>query len=224
MNQLKKRLTVFLAFTGSVSLLLLIFAGCSWSSENYKPNMQTQSNITNESADTATFGAGCFWCVEAVFSELKGVISVKPGYSGGSVKNPSYKEVCTGTTGHAEVAQIVFDPKQISFEELLEVFFQTHDPTTLNRQGADVGSQYRSVIFYHHPQQKETAERIKKELNESGAWTNPVVTEITAFTAFYPAGEDHQEYYKRNPEAGYCRYVIQPKMDKFRKVFHDKLK
>lgn len=174
--------------------------------------------------DTITFGAGCFWCVEAVFKELKGVQSVAPGYSGGTVKNPSYKEVCTGTTGHAEVAQVVYDPNVITFDELLEVFFKTHDPTTLNRQGADEGTQYRSVIFYHTEEQRRKAEYYKEELNKSGAWDNPIVTEIVPFEAFYPAENYHRDYFENNPEQQYCRYVIQPKVEKFKKVFKDKLK
>ena len=174
--------------------------------------------------DTATLGAGCFWCVEAVFKELKGVNSVVPGYSGGHVKNPSYKEVCTGNTGHAEVAQIVFDPNVISYDEILEVFFKTHNPTTLNRQGGDVGTQYRSVIFYHSDEQKEKAEYYKKKLNESGAWEHPIVTEIAPFEVFYPAENYHKDYFEQNPDQQYCKFVIQPKVEKFKKVFKDKLK
>jgi len=174
--------------------------------------------------EKATFGAGCFWCVEAVFSELKGVISVTPGYAGGTVNDPSYEAVCTGNTGHAEVAQIVFDPNVISYAELLEVFWQTHDPTTLNQQGADVGTQYRSVIFYHNNEQKDEAEYYKKKLNESGAYTNPIVTEIEALDKFYRAENYHDDYYKNNPDQGYCRFVIKPKVDKVKKVFKDKLK
>lgn len=183
------------------------------------------SHIKNRPmTETATLGAGCFWCVEAIFEELNGVSSVTSGYTGGSVKSPSYKEVCNGTTGHAEVAQIVFDPNVISFTEILEVFWQTHDPTTLNRQGADVGTQYRSAIFYHNQEQKTIAEGLKKELDASGAWDNPIVTEISAISEFYPAEDYHQEYYQNNPNAGYCNYVIRPKVEKFRKVFADKLK
>lgn len=178
----------------------------------------------NKNIDTATFGAGCFWCVEAVFQDLKGVISVTSGYSGGTVKNPSYKEVCAGTTGHAEVAQISYDPKQITFDELLEVFWQTHDPTTLNRQGNDEGTQYRSAIFYHNEKQKETAEKYKQKLNASGAWDKPLVTEIVPFTVFYKAEDYHQSYYNQNSGESYCQYVIRPKVEKFRKVFKDKLK
>ncbi len=174
--------------------------------------------------ETATFGAGCFWCVEAIFTELKGVHKVTSGYTGGQTENPTYKAVCNGTTGHAEVAQIEFDPEVISFTELLEVFWKTHDPTTLNQQGADKGTQYRSAVFYHSEEQKALAEKYKKKLDESGAYPNPIVTEITRFEKFYPAEDYHQEYYENNPNAGYCTYVIQPKVEKFREVFADKLK
>jgi peptide-methionine (S)-S-oxide reductase len=171
----------------------------------------------------ATFGAGCFWCVEAVFQQLKGVLSVVSGYSGGQVENPTYEQVCTGTTGHAEVCQIEYNPEQISYEELLEVFFETHDPTTLNRQGNDVGTQYRSVIFYHNDDQKTAAEKMKTELNAKGVWKNPIVTEIVPFTKFYKAEDYHQDYYRSNPNQSYCRFVIKPKVDKFEKVFKLKL-
>lgn len=181
--------------------------------------METHSNT-----DTATFGNGCFWCTEAIFSELKGVLKVTSGYSGGTTKNPTYKEVCTGLTGHAECLQIVYDPTVISYEELLEVFWKTHDPTTLNRQGNDVGTQYRSVIFYHNEQQKALAEKYKKELNEARVFPNPVVTEIVPMKVFYPAENYHQEYYKLNGHEPYCQFVIRPKIEKFRKVFKDKLK
>ncbi len=174
--------------------------------------------------ETATFGAGCFWCVEAIFTELKGVSSVVSGYSGGKVSNPSYKAVCSGTTGHAEVAQIEFDPEVISFTDLLEVFWQTHDPTTLNRQGADKGTQYRSVIYYHSEEQKNLAVKYKAKLDEVGAYPDPIVTEISKFEKFYPAENYHQEYYENNPNAGYCTYVIKPKVEKFKKAFADKLK
>ncbi len=174
--------------------------------------------------ETATFGGGCFWCTEAIFKSLKGVETVESGYSGGKVKNPTYKEVCTGETGHAEVIQITFDPAVISFRELLEVFWETHDPTTLNRQGADVGTQYRSVVFYHTPQQKEIAEKYKAELNRENVFNKPVVTEITAFDKFYKAENYHQDYYANNSTQGYCQIVIVPKLEKFRKIFKDKLK
>ena len=174
--------------------------------------------------ETATFGTGCFWCTEAVFQELKGVYKVTSGYSGGTAKNPSYEEVCSGTTGHAECLQIVFDPKVISFKELLEVFWEAHDPTTLNRQGNDVGTQYRSVIFYHNPEQKKLAEEYKAKLDKSGAYNNPIVTEITPFTNFYAAEDYHQDYYRLHGSQPYCAFVIRPKVEKFEKVFKDKLK
>lgn len=174
--------------------------------------------------ETATFGAGCFWCVEAVFQELKGVETVVSGYSGGSGANPTYKEVCSGNSGHAEVIQIKFDPQIISFAELLEVFWQTHDPTTPNRQGADVGSQYRSVVFYHSEQQRQQAEAYKKKLNQEHAFEKPVITEISAFKKFYGAEDYHQDYYRQNSRQPYCTFVIKPKIDKVKKVFADKLK
>ena len=174
--------------------------------------------------ETANFGAGCFWCVEAVFQQLKGVESVESGYMGGSVVNPSYEAVCTGTTGHAEICQIKYDSNVISFPELLEVFWKTHDPTTLNRQGNDRGTQYRSAIFYTTEEQKKQAEDIKKRLNESGAFNNPIVTEVTKASEFYGAGNYHADYFRRNPNAGYCQFVIVPKVEKFKKVFADKLK
>jgi peptide-methionine (S)-S-oxide reductase len=174
--------------------------------------------------ELATFGAGCFWCVEAVFQQLRGVISVESGYSGGSIPNPTYQQVCTGTTGHAEVCQIRFNPAEVSYKELLEVFWKTHDPTTLNRQGADTGTQYRSVVFYHNDEQRELAEKYKRELDEAKIWSDPIVTEISPFGTMYKAEDYHQNYFRTNPYQGYCRAVIQPKVDKFRKVFEDKLK
>jgi peptide-methionine (S)-S-oxide reductase len=175
--------------------------------------------------ETATFANGCFWCTEAVFEELNGVISATSGYTGGQTENPTYKEICTGETGHAEALQIVFDPAKITFDELLEVFWETHDPTTLNRQGADVGTQYRSGIFYHNEEQKEKAEKYKAELNKSGAFDKPIVTEITAASKFYPAEDYHQQYFENNENSNpYCKIVIRPKLDKFRKVFKEKLK
>jgi peptide-methionine (S)-S-oxide reductase len=172
----------------------------------------------------ATLGAGCFWCVEAVFQQLKGVERVVSGYAGGQVEKPTYRQVCTGTTGHAEAVQVTFDPEVISFEELLEVFWRTHDPTTLNRQGADVGTQYRSAIFYHDDGQRAAAEKSKREAQAAGLWPNPIVTEIVAFTNFYAAEDYHQNYYRDNPEQGYCRMVIDPKIRKFHKEFQAKLK
>jgi peptide-methionine (S)-S-oxide reductase len=174
--------------------------------------------------ETATLGAGCFWCVEAIFENLEGVEQVISGYSGGDVQNPTYEEVCTGTTGHAEVVQVFYNPEKISFSEILEVFWRTHDPTTLNRQGADVGTQYRSAIFYHSEEQKAIAEKSLAEIEKSDVWDDPVVTEITAFTHFYKAEGYHQNYYEQNPNQGYCRFVINPKLQKFKKEFKDKLK
>jgi len=175
--------------------------------------------------EIATFANGCFWCTEAVFEELEGVVSATSGYTGGQTKNPTYKEICTGNTGHAEALEIVYEPAKISFDELLAVFWETHDPTTLNRQGADVGTQYRSGIFYHNQEQKEKAEKYKAELNKSGAFDKPIVTEITSASLFYPAEDYHQQYFENNENANpYCKIVIRPKLDKFRKVFKDKLK
>ncbi len=174
--------------------------------------------------ETATFGSGCFWCSEAVFSELEGVIKVEPGYSGGKLPNPTYEEVCTDTTGHAEVAQVTFDPSSISYRELLEVFFSTHDPTTLNRQGADEGTQYRSVIFYHDDAQKKATQDIIAELTSEKVFRGPVVTQVVPLTAFYPAEDYHREYYRRNSGKQYCQVVIAPKLAKFRAHFQTKLK
>lgn len=188
---------------------------------------QEANNKTIQSTakmDTATFGAGCFWCVEAIFQRLEGVSEVTSGYMGGEIKNPSYKEVCTGRTGHAEVCQITYDPAVISYEQLLSVFWQTHDPTTLNRQGADVGTQYRSAVFYHTPEQKELAERLKAKLDESGEFDNPIVTEITAASDYYVAEGYHQDYFNENGNQPYCRAVILPKVEKFEKLFKDQLK
>lgn len=174
--------------------------------------------------EKATFGAGCFWCVEAVFQRLEGVDSVMPGFSGGHIKNPAYREVVTGRTGHAEVIQITFDPEVVDFNTLVEVFFQTHDPTTLNRQGNDVGTHYRSAIYYHSEEQKKVAEEIKAGLEKKAVFDNPIVTEITAFEAFYPAEDYHKNYFNQNQEQPYCSYVIQPKVQKLKKVFADRLK
>ncbi len=174
--------------------------------------------------EVATLGAGCFWCVEAVFDELRGVETVESGYSGGQVPNPSYEQVCTGRTGHAEVIQVTFDPEVVSFRQILEVFFTVHDPTTLNRQGADVGTQYRSAIFYHSPEQKATAGQVIAEMNGAGIWNAPIVTEVAEFSEFFPAGEYHRDYYRRNPNQGYCQIVIAPKVAKFRKKYLANLK
>ncbi len=191
--------------------------------ENIQATMAS-SETSAPATEIATFGAGCFWCVEAVFNELDGVVSVESGYTGGHVVGPTYEEVCSMTTGHAEVCRITFQPAKISFESLLEVFWQTHDPTTLNQQGADRGPQYRSAIFYHTDQQKELAEKYKQALDESGAFRAPIVTEITAAGAYYKAEDYHQNYFASNPYDGYCNAVAKPKVDKVRKVFKDKLK
>ena len=174
--------------------------------------------------ETATLANGCFWCTEAIFQQLDGVIKVTSGYSGGHVVNPTYEQVCAKNTGHAEALNIVYDKSKITFDELLEVFWQTHDPTTLNKQGNDVGPQYRSAVFYHNEEQKEKAEKYKAELDKSGAWDKPIVTEISPFKNFYPAEDYHQNYFKNNGSAPYCYYVIRPKVEKFQKVFKDKLK
>jgi peptide-methionine (S)-S-oxide reductase len=185
---------------------------------------ESKSDVKMENRKEAIFGAGCFWCTEAFYTSLDGVVSVTPGYAGGTTKNPTYEEVCTGSTGHAEVAKIVYDSTKISFEELLEVFWFVHDPTSLNRQGNDVGTQYRSVIFYMDDNQRELAEIYKRKLNESGAYERPVVTEIKPLTVFYPAEDYHNNYFANNPNQPYCSAVIRPKVEKFRKAFHDKLK
>ncbi len=174
--------------------------------------------------EVATLAGGCFWCLETVFDELRGVEDVVSGYSSGTVPNPTYKQVCTGTTGHAEVVVLTFDPTVVSFRDILEVFFSIHDPTTLNRQGADVGTQYRSAIFYHTPEQRATAEQVIKELDAAHLWGNPIVTEVASFEAFYPAEDYHQEYYLHNGDQPYCRAVIAPKVAKFRKQHLARLK
>ena len=172
----------------------------------------------------ATLAGGCFWCLEAVYDQLQGVEDVVSGYSGGARPNPTYEQVCSGATGHAEVVQVTFDPHLISFREILEVFFTIHDPTTLNRQGHDVGTQYRSAIFYHSPTQKQIAEDVIRDLNEKGLWERPIVTEVTELKAFYSAEDYHREYFQRNPEAGYCQVVVAPKVAKFRSTFLSRLK
>ncbi len=174
--------------------------------------------------ESATLGGGCFWCLEAVYKELRGVERVVSGYAGGAAADPSYEQVCSGSTGHAEVVQLTYDPRAVSFRELLEVFFTIHDPTTLNRQGADVGTQYRSVVFYHTPGQKEETERVITDLTVNGVWPSPIVTEVAPLEKFYPAEDYHQDYFARNPYQGYCRMVVAPKVAKFRKHFMDRLR
>ncbi len=182
------------------------------------------NSAQNQGLEQATLGGGCFWCLEAVFEQLRGVTGVESGYAGGHVPNPTYRQVCGGDTGHAEVVQVTFDPAVLSYRDVLDVFFATHDPTTLNRQGPDEGTQYRSVIFYHSPQQKETAERRIAELNAEGIFDAPLVTEVVPLTPFYKAEEYHQGYYRQNPGQGYCRVVISPKVAKFRKQFVERLR
>ena len=202
-------------------LLVLTLNPCY--SQKSQQNPVDQAIPEDMNTEVATFGAGCFWCVEAVFQELKGVLKVESGYMGGKTADPSYREVCSGTTGHAEVARITFDPSLISYDELLEVFWTTHDPTTLNRQGADAGTQYRSVIFYDGDTQREKAENSKATVAPK-IWVNPIVTQIVPAETFYPAEDYHQDYYANNPNAGYCQIVINPKIEKVRTKFRDKLK
>lgn len=180
--------------------------------------------METKNLETATLAAGCFWCVEAVFDDLRGVEDVVSGYSGGHTENPTYQEVCSETTGHAEVAQIKFDPEELTYNDLLHVFFAVHDPTTLNRQGNDIGSSYRSAIFYHSEEQRKTAEEVINKLDDANIWEEPIVTEVTEFTNFYPAEDYHQEYFANNPNQPYCAAVVAPKVLKFRKMFIDKLK
>jgi methionine-S-sulfoxide reductase len=188
-------------------------------------NMDAQTkSATTPAIEIATLGSGCFWCTEAVYLSVKGVKEVVSGYCGGKVKNPTYREVCSGLTGHAEVVQVKFDPTVISYSEILEIFWNTHDPTTLNRQGADEGTQYRSVVFYHSEGQRQTAESYKAQLDKSGVYRNKIVTEITPVATFYKAEDYHQNYFALNPEQGYCQYVIRPKVDKFKKQYASKLK
>jgi peptide-methionine (S)-S-oxide reductase len=185
--------------------------------------MEGETMESAQANEVITLAGGCFWCTEAVFSELRGVQKVEPGYSGGTRPNPTYEQVCTGTTGHAEVVQVTFDPAAISLKEILEVFFATHDPTTLNRQGGDVGTQYRSAIFYRTPEQKAVAEQVIRALSEAKLWKNPIVTEVTPFSAFYKAEDYHQRYYANNGGQPYCRAVIAPKLAKFREHYREKL-
>lgn len=204
-----------------LGLILAVFINYNFQNKTIKAESMTHSEST---LDTATFGAGCFWCVEAVFQRVKGVEHVVSGYTGGHVKNPTYQQVSTGNTGHAEVAQITFDPSVISYSNLLEIFWETHDPTTLNRQGNDVGTQYRSAVFYHNQAQKQEAERIKAKLNASGKWKDAIVTEISPLGEFYKAENYHQNYYNQNSYQPYCQFVISPKLQKFEKKFSDKAK
>ncbi len=218
----------------SFLLSIISFAGLTSCAQkdnavNIKSNNKIMTTSNNDIAakpglDTVTFGTGCFWCTEAIFQQLEGVEKVTSGYSGGHVKNPTYEEVCSKTTGHAECLQVLYDPAKISYDELLKVFWEVHDPTTLNRQGADAGPQYRSVVFYKNAEEKTLLEKYKTELDKSGAWENPIVTTLEPMTVFYPAEAYHQNYYNNNTSQGYCQFVIRPKLEKFEKVFKDKLK
>lgn len=210
----------------SLLLIAVTLAACNDNTQE-APIPMTAPDTPQENASglkKATFGAGCYWCVEAVFQRLEGVSEVQSGFSGGHVENPTYEEVCRGRTGHAEVCQVTYDPSKVDYDTLLEVFWKTHDPTTLNRQGNDVGPMYRSAVFTHDEEQKRLAEAYKKKLDEAGIFGAPIVTEITPFRNFYPAPKKHDDYYNRNPNAGYCRVVILPKIEKFRKIFKDRLK
>ena len=215
-------------FYWCMSVLCTLFAISSCAEHKSQQQLMPEEKLTTltsaKNTDTATFGSGCFWCSEAIFQRLDGVIKVISGYSGGSVANPSYEQVCTGTTGHAEVVDVIYDPSRISYDELLSVFWKTHDPTTLNRQGNDVGTQYRSVIFYHNDEQRQKAEMYKAALDTSGSWDKPIVTAIEPLKNFYSAEDYHQNYFNNNSRAMYCQYVIRPKLEKFEKVFKDQLK
>ena len=205
--------------TSILLYLFISFSACAQNNANSKLNKINMTNI-----ETITLGSGCFWCTEAFFQRLKGVVSVTSGYSGGFVDNPTYEQVCDKTTGHAEVCQVLFDTTKISLDEILSVFWKTHDPTTLNRQGNDVGTQYRSAVFFHNENQKSIAIELKNKLNNSGAFNQPIITEISEFKNFYPAEDYHQNYYNLNGEEPYCQFLIKPKLDKFKKVFSEKLK
>jgi len=206
----------------NVIVLMALVPLCTWAQT--KKEVPVSPSNEPQSTATATFGGGCFWCVEAVFENLDGVHDVVSGYAGGNTPNPTYQQVTAGRSGHAEVCQIHFDPNRVAFEDLLEVFWKTHNPTTLNRQGHDIGTQYRSVIFFDDEGQKETAEAYKRKLDQSGAWKDPIVTEISPLVEFFEAEKYHQDYYRLNPFQGYCRAVIVPKMKKFKEAFADKLK
>ena len=208
-------------------VLLFIYMQSSCAQNNNQSDKKPTKTMTPENLDnlqTAIFGAGCFWCVEAVFQRVEGVVKIESGYSNGDVKNPTYREVCYGKTGHAEVCKIWFDSSKVSFETLLSIFWQTHDPTTLNQQGNDIGTQYRSSIFYTNESQKLAAEKYKQELDKSGAFAKPIVTEIAAVNNYYTAEDYHQDYYNQNSDQSYCQFVIAPKLEKFKKVFGDKLR
>jgi methionine-S-sulfoxide reductase len=235
MITIRKNKTIFLVILFQLISAFILLESVYSETINSKDKMETMGNLTSAAAgsdhseklsslDTITLGGGCFWCVEAIYEKLKGVVKVESGFSGGKVKNPSYREVCTGTTGHAEVVQITFDNSKTSVEEILKVFFTVHDPTSLNKQGADTGPQYRSVIFYRNEQQHKTAKSIIDDLNTEQVYDKPIVTQLAPFTAFYKAEDYHQDYYNQNKEQPYCRLVIQPKLEKFEKLFKDRLK
>lgn len=236
MNIIKQKKTIsLLIILQLITVLPLAVSACDETNNNNKeqmenkiksPTMVSESDMITGtlSVDTITLGGGCFWCVEAVYDRLDGVVKVESGFSGGTVKNPSYREVCTGTTGHAEVVQITFDNSKTSVDEILKVFFSVHDPTTLNRQGADVGTQYRSVIFYRNDKQRNIAKSIIDDLNNNNVYPRPIVTQLVPFKNFYKAEDYHQDYYDQNKDAPYCRLVIQPKLEKFEEVFKDRLK
>ncbi len=213
-----------------IFLCCVVVISCAQSEKKQKRKANNEAavmdvkNIDTAGMEVATFGTGCFWCTEAVMESLEGVKKVVSGYEGGMVANPSYEEVCTGKTGHAECVEVTYDPKVISYATLLEAFFRSHDPTSLNKQGNDVGTQYRSVIFYHNADQQQLAEKARTELDKSGAYPKPIVTEITKAVKFYIAEDYHQNYFANNPDQGYCAFVVAPKLDKFKKVFKDKLK
>jgi len=209
-----------------MGLLLLVVMGFSLQSSScsVKEKQKEQHMSATENLDTATLAGGCFWCIEAIFQQVDGVETAKSGYMGGGIANPTYREVCSGLTGHAEVVQIIYDPQKVSFAKLLEVFFTVHNPTSLNRQGADIGTQYRSAIFYHSEEQKSVAETIIAKLNSSGTWSDPIVTEVTAAQPFYVAEDYHQNYFNDNKRQPYCQVVILPKMEKFQKVFKEIIK
>lgn len=219
----------YITTTGIILIILQVASACHNQTTNYtmksnpEKNIQ-QEDISTDSLQTATFAGGCFWCTEAIFRQLKGVREVKPGYTGGTKPNPTYKEVCDGNTGHAEAIRIIFDPSLVSYKELLEIFFKTHDPTTLDRQGNDVGTQYRSAIFYHNEQQRLQAADVINKLSELKAYSNPIVTEVTSASEFFVAEDYHHNYFNRNKNQPYCEAVIQPKVEKFEKVFKDKIK
>lgn len=212
------------AFVGALLWVLTSVQACSQPDHFPKPLSTESMQMSHATKDTATLAGGCYWCIEAVFQRLEGVDSVVSGFSGGTAEDADYKTVCTGTTKHAEVCQITFDPSVISFADILQVFFSAHDPTTLNRQGNDVGPQYRSAIFYHSREQQEVAEAYIKQLTTERTWPDPIVTEVTQFTGFYPAAEYHQNYYNQNGSQPYCSFVVRPKVEKFMKHFKDRLK